>query len=144
MDLSKELENYNTQMRKGMLEYCVLLALQHGKAYSPDIIAVLREANMIVVEGTLYTLLNRLRREEKLDYSWQESPKGAPRKYYQLTQKGRDTLNLLTQAWDSLANTVSMLRSSHLPVVAKSTETPTQEPKESEGYIQLPIKNSSY
>lgn len=104
------LDNINTQMRKGMLEYCVLLTLQHNWAYPSDILAILKEANMIVVEGTLYTLLNRMKREEKLDYTWEESPKGPPRKYYHLTRQGEMILHIMGMSWDSLSNTIDRLR----------------------------------
>ena len=72
--------NIRSQMRKGILEYCILLILSRERAYPSDIISRLSAANLIVVEGTLYTLLNRLRKEGKLNYEWEESPKGPPRK----------------------------------------------------------------
>ncbi|MDE7159522.1 MAG: PadR family transcriptional regulator [Muribaculaceae bacterium] len=103
-------ENISSQMRKGMLEYCVLLILAQGPHYPSEIISALSEADMIVVEGTLYTLLNRLRREEKLTYEWQESPKGPPRKYYSLTQTGHDTLKAMSCVWDGLASAISHFR----------------------------------
>lgn len=107
------LDNINTQMRKGMLEYCVLLTLQHDRAYPSDILSILKEADMIVVEGTLYTLLNRMKREGKLDYTWKESPKGPPRKYYHLTQQGETLLHMMGMSWDSLSNTIDRLRGLH-------------------------------
>ncbi len=106
------IDNITAQMRKGMLEYCVLLILARRPYYPPEIIDALSEANMIVVEGTLYTLLNRLKREEKLTYQWQESPKGPPRKYYSLTPQGHQTLEAMSEAWDSLANAIDHFRQS--------------------------------
>src|SRR5476651_1646724 len=78
-----------TQMRKGMLTYCVLLLLKDGKVYTSEIIRALRKAELIVVEGTLYPLLSRLAKDELLAYEWQESEQGPPRKYYWLTDEGQ-------------------------------------------------------
>lgn len=97
-------------MRKGMLEYCVLLLLSRERAYPSDILSRLREVDLIVVEGTLYTLLNRLRKEGKLDYEWEESPKGPPRKYYFITAEGRDILNVMSEAWDDICRAVGYFR----------------------------------
>ncbi len=97
-------------MRKGMLEYCVLLILARGPKYPSEIITALSGADMIVVEGTLYTLLNRLRREDKLTYEWQESPKGPPRKYYRLTPAGTAALAAMSEVWDQIAGAVSHFR----------------------------------
>ncbi|MCM1377254.1 MAG: PadR family transcriptional regulator [Clostridium sp.] len=102
-----EINNIRSQMRKGMLEYCILLKLSTGKYYPSDILNALKEADMIVVEGTLYTLLNRLRREGKLDYEWQESPKGPPRKYYYMTDAGREVLRVMSESWQEICATVS-------------------------------------
>lgn len=93
-------------MRKGMLEYCILLLLNKERAYPSDIISRLHEVNLIVVEGTLYTLLNRLRKEGKLNYEWEESPKGPPRKYYFITEEGREILTAMSEAWDEITRTV--------------------------------------
>src|ERR1035438_8779885 len=84
-----------TQMRKGMLVYCVLLLLKDGKVYTTEIIRALREAELIVVEGTLYPLLNRLAKDKLLTYEWQESEQRTPRKYYWLTDDGRRLLENL-------------------------------------------------
>src|SRR5476651_503742 len=79
-----------TQMRKGMLVYCVLLLLKDGKVYTSEIIRALRATELIVVEGTLYHLLNRLAKDKLLAYEWQESEQGPPRKYYWLTDEGKE------------------------------------------------------
>ncbi len=102
--------NIRSQMRKGILEYCVLLLLNRTRAYPSDIINNLSEASLIVVEGTLYTLLNRLRKEGKLGYEWEESPKGPPRKYYFITPLGKETLREMSQAWDEIVTNVSHFR----------------------------------
>src|SRR4051812_43489958 len=83
------------QMRKGMVVYCVLLLLKDGKVYTSEIIRALRQAELIVVEGTLYPLLNRLAKDKLLAYEWQESEQGPPRKYYWLTDEGQKLLGEL-------------------------------------------------
>ncbi|MCH5231205.1 MAG: PadR family transcriptional regulator [Muribaculaceae bacterium] len=105
-----EESNIRSQMRKGILEYCVLLILRKGRAYPSDIISQLSQANLIVVEGTIYTLLNRLRKEGKLTYEWQESTMGPPRKYYSITPFGLDTLSDMTKAWDEIVENVNHFR----------------------------------
>lgn len=98
-----------TQMRKGMLVYCVLLLCRDGKVYSSDIIRQLREAALIVVEGTLYPLLSRLARDKLVAYEWQESEQGPPRKYYWLTEDGQAVLAELQQTYDRLSGSISQL-----------------------------------
>lgn len=102
-------EQSETQMRKGMLVYCVLLLCRDGKVYSSQIIKRLHEAELIVVEGTLYPLLNRLARDNLLGYEWQESEQGPPRKYYWLTDEGRDVLDALAATHKRLQKSVSKL-----------------------------------
>jgi len=85
-------ENAKAQMRKGILEYCILLILEQGDAYASDIIQRLKESEMIVVEGTLYPLLTRQKNSGLLSYRWEESTQGPPRKYYALTEEGRKFL----------------------------------------------------
>lgn len=110
MTIEEKTSNIKSQMRKGMLEYCILLVLKDGRKYTSDIIDRMRESGLAVVEGTLYTLLNRLRKEGKLNYEWEESPKGPPRKYYMLTPAGSEVLQYMSEAWDEIANTVNSLR----------------------------------
>lgn len=102
-------ENVKSQMRKGMLEYCIMLLLHRETAYASDIIQKLKEARLIVVEGTLYPLLTRLKNDELLNYEWVESTQGPPRKYYRLTEKGETFLNELKHAWQELSDTVAHL-----------------------------------
>ena len=103
-------ENVKLQMRKGTLEYCILLLLRKEPAYTSDIIQKLQEAKLIVVEGTLYPLLTRLKNSEFLSYQWIESTQGPPRKYYQLTPKGEEFLKELETAWQELNDTINHIR----------------------------------
>lgn len=103
-------DNARSQMRKGMLEYCIMLLLSEKAYYTSDIIRRLKEANLLVVEGTLYPLLTRLKNDGLLGYEWQESTQGPPRKYYVLTDQGRETLQQLDGAWMALENTVHNLK----------------------------------
>jgi len=103
-------DNVKSQMRKGMLEYCILLILQKEPAYATDIIKTLQEAHLIVVEGTLYPLLTRLKNLELLRYEWIESNQGPPRKYYALTSEGIEFLEELESAWLEISSTVTHLK----------------------------------
>lgn len=103
------IEKTKTEMRRGMLEYCILLIISKGSVYATDILNKLKEANLIVVEGTLYPLLSRLRSEGLLDYEWEESRSGPPRKYYTLTARGKENLSELKATWKSLSASVSTL-----------------------------------
>ena len=105
------IENVKSQMRKGMLEYCILLLLRHQPAYTSDIINRLKEADLLVVEGTLYPLLTRMKNAGVLKYEWQESSQGPPRKYYALTETGSTVLVELDKAWNEISNTVGILKS---------------------------------
>ena len=105
-----ETENVKSQMRKGMLEYCVLLLLRHRPLYASDIIQQLKQAELLVVEGTLYPLLTRLKNDGLLKYEWQESTQGPPRKYYALSPEGEKFLERLDVAWTELSNTITYLK----------------------------------
>ncbi len=104
-------ENIKSQMRKGFLEYCILLILKKKSAYASDIIFELKEAKLIVVEGTMYPLLTRLKNNGLLDYRWEESTQGPPRKYYEVTEKGDLFLNELDTVWNDLNNVIHNLKS---------------------------------
>ena len=104
------IENVKSQMRKGMLEYSIMLLLRDRPFYTSDIIDALEKANLIVVEGTLYPLLSRLRKEGILDYEWQESTQGPPRKYYKLTQAGCEALAVLDANWNDLTETIAQIK----------------------------------
>ena len=103
-------DNVKVQMRKGILEYCILAILSRGDSYAPKIIAELKQAEMIVVEGTLYPILTRQKNAGLLTYRWEESPQGPPRKYYMLTEAGRQQLALLDEAWDEMVEKIKLIR----------------------------------
>ncbi len=103
-------ENVRTQMRKGVLEYCILTLLSKEDAYASSIISRLKKSNMIVVEGTLYPMLIREKNQGLLSYRWEESPQGPPRKYYSITDKGREQLALMDEAWRELITTIEQLK----------------------------------
>ena len=108
-DISSQVEQAEIQMRKGMLVYCVLLLCKEGKVYSSDVIKRLREAELVVVEGTLYPLLNRLAKDTILRYEWQESEQGPPRKYYWLTESGQALLKELQATYYRLYASIAAL-----------------------------------
>jgi len=110
MEKNINIENVRAQMRKGVLEYCILLLLAKEDAYASSIITKLKEANMIVVEGTLYPLLIRQKNQGLLQYRWEESPQGPPRKYYTLTDKGREQLEEMNSAWAEIVTTIDNLK----------------------------------
>ena len=103
-------DNVKSQMRKGILEYCTLLILQKRRAYVSDIIQSLKEAKLIVVEGTLYPLLSRLKNSGLLTYVWEESTQGPPRKYSELTPEGPVFLNELDSAWKELNQVIDHIK----------------------------------
>lgn len=105
------LENTLVQMRKGILEYCVLHIISRGEVYASDMLDELTNAKMIVVEGTLYPLLTRLKNSGLLEYKWVESKSGPPRKYYKLTDKGMKFLQKLTETWDEVIHSTEMITS---------------------------------
>jgi PadR family transcriptional regulator PadR len=100
-------------MRKGTLEFCILLIIGRGEAYASDILKELMTADLLVVEGTLYQLLSRLKSSGLLKYTWEESESGPPRKYYSLTDKGKDALKNLTDNWQSLNKSINQLIKSY-------------------------------
>jgi len=102
-----KIENTKAQMRKGILELCVLSIIAEKEAYPSDIIQQLKDSELIVKQGTMYPLLTRLKNDGILTYNWQESEKGPPRKYYSLTEKGKEFLNGLLDTWNDLVATVN-------------------------------------
>jgi PadR family transcriptional regulator PadR len=113
MDKEKKLEfnveNTKAQMRKGILEFCILLIISEGKRYASSILKELKEADLIVVEGTVYPLLTRLKNSGLLAYDWEESKSGPPRKYYTLTAEGKFVLNQLSKTWEALEGSLASL-----------------------------------
>lgn len=103
-------DNAKAQMRKGILDYCILAILSREDSYAPKIIACLKKTDLIVVEGTLYPLLTRLKNAGYLSYRWEESPQGPPRKVYTLTDSGREYLRFLDEAWDELVAQINVVR----------------------------------
>jgi len=104
------LDNTKAQMKKGVLEYCIFAILSKNSRYTSDIIQELKEAKVIVVEGTLYPLLTRQKNAGLLSYRWEESTQGPPRKYYELTDKGKSFLKELDNSWNDLVKAVSLIR----------------------------------
>ncbi len=103
-------DNIRAQMRKGILEYCILSLLNKRDAYASSIISELKDAKMIIVEGTLYPLLIRQKNQGLLTYRWEESPQGPPRKYYSITDRGKSLLGEMDIAWKDLIETIELLR----------------------------------
>jgi PadR family transcriptional regulator PadR len=100
-------ENTKAQMRKGVLEFCILSVLSEGEHYPTEIIERMKEAKLLIVEGTLYPLLTRLKNDGLLAYRWEESTSGPPRKYFTLTETGKDFLKELTEGWTELTSSVN-------------------------------------
>ena len=116
------IENTASQMRKGVLEFCILSVIKQGGAYPSDIIDKMKKANLNILEGTLYPLLTRLKNAELLSYRWEESTSGPPRKYFSLTPKGAEFYKELETTWFELANAVKTLTQSE-DADAEPTET---------------------
>jgi PadR family transcriptional regulator PadR len=106
-----KIENTKAQMRKGVLEYCILSILKDGEAYTSDVLESLKDAKLLVVEGTIYPLLTRLKNAGLLSYRWEESTGGPPRKYYELTETGKLFLNELNTTWSELQQAVNRVTS---------------------------------
>jgi len=104
-----KIENTKAQMRKGVLEYCILSILQNGDAYTSEILSQLKDAKLLVVEGTVYPLLTRLKNTGLLSYRWEESTSGPPRKYYALTETGQLFLKELNSTWSDLVEAVNLV-----------------------------------
>jgi len=104
-----KIENTKAQMRKGILEYCILSILQSHEAYPSEIISELRESGLNVVEGTIYPLLTRLKNADILIYRWEESSSGPPRKYYSLSESGEEFIDGLGQTWTELSAAVNKI-----------------------------------
>ncbi len=106
-------ENARVQMRKGLLEFPILLILAEGEMYASDILRKLKAADLIIVEGTLYPLLSRLRKNGLVEYEWKESKSGPPRKYYTLTKVGERVLDELLETWTILSSSINTLKKAY-------------------------------
>jgi len=104
-------ENTQIQMRKGILEYCVLQIVSRGEVYASDMLEELTSAKIMIVEGTLYPLLTRLRKAGLVEYKWVESNSGPPRKYYKLTSEGTSFLDNLDTTWNDLVKSIKLIAS---------------------------------
>lgn len=103
-------ENIKSQMRKGVLEYCILSVLSKKEAYASSMLEELRAADMLVVEGTIYPMLIRQKNQGLLTYRWEESPQGPPRKYYSITNRGREVLAQMDAEWTEIVKTIETIR----------------------------------
>ncbi|MEM9304420.1 MAG: PadR family transcriptional regulator [Pseudomonadota bacterium] len=104
-----EAKNTITQMRRGILEFCIVSVLSDQEIYTAELIDRLKSANLIVTDGTLYPLLNRLQKAKLLQYRWEESASGPPRKYYSLTEAGEEFLTQLEAAWQDITESVDSI-----------------------------------
>jgi len=120
------IENTQSQMRKGILEFCIFSIIRRGEAYPSDIVEEMRGANLQIFEGTLYPLLTRLKNADMLTYRWVESNSGPPRKYFSLTSKGEEFYQELEATWNELANAVNTLanKKESLTSTLSATSTP--------------------
>jgi len=117
------IENIKSQMRKGLLEYCILVVISRKEAYASDLLDVLRKADLFVVEGTVYPLLTRMKNNGLLDYRWEESPGGPPRKYFRLTDDGHRLLGQLDEEWNAISTSINALIASEPTAEAKTPYT---------------------
>ena len=108
------IENISSQMRKGYLEYCVLLLINKKPCYSSDLIVELKKVKLIVVEGTLYPLLSRLKNNGILSYRWEESTQGPPRKYYEITDYGKIVLNEIEKTWTNISQVIENIKNTEI------------------------------
>jgi PadR family transcriptional regulator PadR len=120
------IENTQSQMRKGVLEFCILSIIQRGEAYPSDIIEEMKKSNLQLLEGTLYPLLTRLKNADLLNYRWVESSGGPPRKYFSLTEKGSAFYQLLENTWREMAEGVERVINSQGQEEAQGTSLPAE------------------
>lgn len=133
------IENTQSQMRKGVLEFCILSIIQRAEAYPSDILEEMKKAELHILEGTLYPLLTRLKNADLLSYRWVESLSGPPRKYFRLTEKGMSFYRELESTWRQLADAVEQITSATVKEdTAASTDPTSETPKtEDSGYLNI-------
>jgi len=141
------IENTQSQMRKGVLEFCILSIIQRGEAYPSDIIEEMKKAKLNILEGTLYPLLTRLKNADLLNYRWVESSGGPPRKYFSLTEKGAAFYKDLENTWREMADGVERVINSQETVdgeqLTVNSEPPTDNPQPTTDNSELSTDNSS-
>jgi PadR family transcriptional regulator PadR len=118
-----DIQNTQSQMRKGVLEFCILSIIQKGEVYPSDIVEQMKLANLQVLEGTLYPLLTRLKNAGLLNYRWVESVSGPPRKYFVLTDDGHKAFDILLKTWNEMAGSVNQLTQSQNPISSPEANT---------------------
>ena len=104
-----DIQNTQSQMRKGVLEFCILSIIQQGEVYPSDIVEKMKLANLHILEGTLYPLLTRLKNAGLLNYRWVESISGPPRKYFVMTEEGKAAFEVLLKTWNEMTSAVNQL-----------------------------------
>jgi PadR family transcriptional regulator PadR len=117
-----DIQNTQSQMRKGVLEFCILSIIQQGEVYPSDIVEKMKLANLHILEGTLYPLLTRLKNAGLLNYRWVESISGPPRKYFVMTDEGKAAFEVLLQTWKEMATAVDQLTSPRTNITEPTTE----------------------
>jgi len=116
-----DIQNTQSQMRKGVLEFCILSIIQQGEVYPSDIIEKMKLANLHILEGTLYPLLTRLKNAGLLNYRWVESISGPPRKYFVMTEEGKAAFEVLLQTWKEMTSAVNQLTQNANPIASSET-----------------------
>jgi len=111
-----DIQNTQSQMRKGVLEFCILSIIQKGEVYPSDIVEQMKTANLHILEGTLYPLLTRLKNAGLLNYRWVESVSGPPRKYFVLTEEGNKAFSVLLKTWNEMTSSVNQLTQNNNPI----------------------------
>ena len=114
-------ENFKIQIRKGLLEFCVLQIISKKEVYASEIIEELKNSKIIVVEGTVYPLLSRLKKSDYINHEWKESTQGPPRKYYSITEEGRNALKNLASTWKGLVQSITQITKTKIPSPSKNS-----------------------
>ncbi len=121
-EIIMDIQNTQSQMRKGVLEFCILSIIQKGEVYPSDIVEQMKAANLHILEGTLYPLLTRLKNAGLLNYRWVESVSGPPRKYFVMTEEGKEAYNVLHKTWNEMAIAVETIISPKVNPIVNEAE----------------------